>query len=390
MEIKSFYLNSEGRVERDLTPEKIKEARVDTGHLLWLDIFDPQHESGDFLLHDMGFHPLAVDDCMTASHQPAKVDDYGSHIYLIVHGIDYSSTKDFIETARLSMFIADGTVVTVHRVPLFSLDAIIDRIERDTRLLQRPSSLFSYTILDSLHDNILPALDHLAEVAAELEEASIEAPGRKVLQTILQLKRSAVRIQRTLSPQQRIFNRMSRNEFPLISSEASIYFRDLQDQIIQLDVINMGVRDSADNALATYLSSIGIKQNETMRVLAIVAAIFLPLSLIAGIYGMNFTYMPDTQWRWGYFTVLGFMAVAGLSTFYWLFVRKLGLAARSRHLVRNIKPPIEQVRKISSPINAIVDVRDAVTERISHTVANVTPGYREGRSAGKDEGDEKN
>ena len=384
MEIRSFYLNADGEIEKDLDAERLNEARQDKSGLLWLDVMDPDFESADFLVNEMNFHPLAVDDAMSRSHQPAKVDDYQSHLFMIVHGIDYSSDQDFIDTARLSMFVAEGTVLTLHRVSLISVDNVIERIERDIRLMERPASLFSYTILDSLHDGILPALDHLSDVAANLEEISVDAPGRQVLQQILQLKRSTIRIQRTMAPQIRVFNRLSRDEFPIIEEQASLYFRDLQDQVIQLDVINQGVRDTADNALATYLSSIGIKQNETMRVLAIVAAVFLPLSLLAGIYGMNFEHMPDLRWRWGYFMVLGVMLTVGLGTFYWLFIRPFVSDIRKRaEMVMDVKPTIDQVQKMTAPVGSVVDMTDMVTRNVAGTVTgtvgNVVRGVRDRR-----------
>lgn len=384
MQIRSFYLNPEGKIERDLSAERLREARQDKKGLLWLDVFDPDFESAEFLVNEMEFHPLAVDDAMSRSHQPAKADDYQSHLFLIVHGIDYMSTEDFVETARLSMFVTEGTVLTLHRVSLISVDGVIDRIERDVRLMERPASLFSYTILDSLHDAVLPALNHLGEVAAELEEVSIDAPGRQVLQQILQLKRSSIRIQRIMAPQIRVFNRLSRNEFPIIEEQASMYFRDLQDQVIQLDVINQGVRDTADNALSTYLSSIGIKQNETMRVLAIVAAVFLPLSLLAGIYGMNFENMPDLQWRWGYFTVLGVMLTVGFGTFYWLFIRKLTWDIRKRaEMMMDVKPTMDQVQRMTAPMSSMVDMTDVMTRSITGAVtgrvSNVVRGVRDRR-----------
>ncbi len=375
MQIKSFYLNTEGRIEQDLSPERLKEAREDPSGLLWLDVYDPDFECEPFLADEMGFHPLAIGDAFSRQHQPAKVDDYGSHLFMIVHGIDYSSQQEYVETARLSMFVAEALVVTVHRVQMISFDAIIQRIERDTKIMERPASLFSYIIFDSLHDAILPTLDHLSDVAAGLEEVAIDAPGREVLQQILQLKRSTIRIQRTMAPQIRVFNRLSRNEFPLIEEEAAVYFRDLQDQIIQLDVINQGVRDTADNALATYLSSIGIKQNETMRVLAIVAAVFLPLSLLAGIYGMNFTNIPELDVSWGYFAVIGLMAVVGLSTFYWLFARKLILnLRRSSEMIRSIKPPMEHVTRMMSPMDAMVNATDTAARNLSKVVTDTITG----------------
>jgi magnesium transporter len=356
VEIRSFYLNSQKKVERDLTPERLKEARLDTRGLLWLDILDPETEAGPFLLNEMHFHPLAVDDYADKSHQPAKADDYGDHLFLIVHGIDYSSQEEYVETARLSMFITEGTVVTVHRVPLFSLDHVAERVERDARLMERPADLFSYIILDSLHSSVLPTLDHLSEVAAELEEVAVASPGRNLLGTILQLKRSAIRIQRVMAPQVRVFNRMSRGEFPLISAAAAPYFRDLQDQIFQLDVINTGVRDTADNALGACLSSINVKQNETMRVIAIVTAVFLPLGLIASIYGMNFGNMPELDWSWGYYAVLGVMGAYGLAMFYWLGLRRLdwGLRRKARGGMRSMKPDITRVKRIPSTVNTMM------------------------------------
>ncbi len=381
MQIRSFYLNSEGEIERELSPERIQQAMEDKEGLLWLDIFDPDNESGSFLQNEMQFHPLAIDDALGRQHQPSKADDYGSHIFLIVHGIDYSSDEEFVETARLSMFISEGTVVTLHRVSLVSVEMVVDRISRDNRLMKRPSSLFSYTILDSLHDAILPSLDHLGEVAAELEEAAIESPGRQLQQHILQLKRSTIRIQRTMSPQIRVFNRLSRNEFPLVGEHASLYFRDLHDQIVQLDVINQGVRDTADNALATYLSTIGIKQNETMRVLAIVAAIFLPLTLVAGIYGMNFESMPELEWRWGYFAVLGVMLAVGSATFYWLFIRPLDWGwHRGREMMMEMKPSMENIHELMSPVGSVAGVTDKVARNVGNVVNTTVRKRGQGES----------
>lgn len=370
MQFRSFYSNAESKIERDLTPERLKEARDDTEGLLWLDVFDPDFESEPFLVNEMGFHPLAVDDAFSRQHQPAKADEYESHLFLIVHGIDYSSEEDFVETARLAVFVAEGLVVTLRRVELISLDTVAHRIERDEKLMHRPAGLFTYLVLDSLHEAILPTLDHISEVATNLEEVAIEAPGKEVLHHILQLKRSSIRIQRTIAPQLRVFNRLSRNEFAQIDEQSSVYFRDLQDQMIQLDVINQGIRDTADNALATYLSSIGIKQNESMRVLALLAAVFLPLTLIAGIYGMNFSNIPELDWRWGYFGVIGLMGFVGLGTFYLLFIRGRLNLRRSREMMTDLKPPMEHVNRAMSPVSAVLNVTDSVARNITHVVTD--------------------
>ena len=180
MRIRSFYLNPNGQIERDLSPDRAREAREDSSGLLWIDISDPDFEAGEFLSDTMKFHPLAVEDAMSPRHQPAKVEEFDSHLFLINHGIDYSSNEKFVETARLATFIAEATVVTLHRVPLISVDTLADRIERDARIMERPASLFCYSILDLLYDAILPTLDHLSDVAAELDVFDVVGVGGRL------------------------------------------------------------------------------------------------------------------------------------------------------------------------------------------------------------------
>lgn len=115
---------------------------------------------------------------------------------------------------------------------------------------------------------------------------------------------------------------MSRGEFPIISQEARIFYRDIYDHIVRIEDLNQSLRDRADNALATYLSSVANRQNETLRTLSIVATIFLPLMLVAGIYGMNFDNMPELHWPWGYFAVLGFMATVIVGIIGWFWARR--------------------------------------------------------------------
>jgi magnesium transporter len=114
-----------------------------------------------------------------------------------------------------------------------------------------------------------------------------------------------MRVHRIMAPQREVLNRLSRGDFPQIGPDARIFFRDVYDHIVRLEELNQSTLDRADNALSTYLSAVANRQNETMRVLAVVATIFMPLTLLAGIYGMNFHYMPELAWRWGYFAVLG-------------------------------------------------------------------------------------
>jgi magnesium transporter len=136
------------------------------------------------------------------------------------------------------------------------------------------------------------------------------------------LKRSVLRIHRVIAPQREILNRLSRGEFSLINEEAEIFYRDIYDHLIRIEDLNQTIRDMTDNALSTYLSSVANKQNDSMKMLTIVATIFMPLTLLAGIYGMNFEYMPELKWHWAYFCIWGVILVAIAGMIGWFWARK--------------------------------------------------------------------
>jgi magnesium transporter len=183
------------------------------------------------------------------------------------------------------------------------------------------ADFLAHTLVDTLIDNVLPTIDKMSDVAQDIEEETLRNPQPPTLEAILKLKRSTLRVHRVMAPQREVLNRLSRGEFSIIRSEAQIYYRDIYDHLVRIEDLNQTIRDRADNALATYLSSVANKQNETMKVLSIIAAIFLPLTLVAGIYGMNFEYMPELRVPWAYFAVLGFMGIVIIGVMWWFWAR---------------------------------------------------------------------
>jgi magnesium transporter len=202
--------------------------------------------------------------------------------------------------------------------------------------MKRGADFLAHALMDALIDNILPTIDEMSDRAEEIEEEVIRGPQQVTLEAILQLKRSALRIHRIAAPQRDVLNRLSRGEFRAISEEARIFYRDVYDHIMRIEDMNQSLRDRASDALSTYLSSVANRQNETMRVLSIVATIFLPLMLVAGIYGMNFENMPELTWGWGYFAILGFMATVIAGALLWFRARNWMTWGRRR--VARIRP----------------------------------------------------
>jgi magnesium transporter len=260
--------------------------------------------------------------------------------------------SEIVETAELAIFLGPHFVVSNHNFPLYSVEAIKQRVENDARPMRRGADFLTYALIDVLIDNVLPTVDKMGEVADDIEEEVIRNPQQTLLEAILKLKRSTVRVHRVMAPQREVLNRLSRGDFPMIREEVRIFYRDVYDHLVRIEDLNQAIRDTADNILATYLSSVANRQNETMRVLSIVATIMLPLTLVAGIYGMNFEYMPELRWPWGYFAVLGFIAFVIIGALWWFWAR--GWVNWGRKQVTRIKPFAVRPEKLTGYVGRLV------------------------------------
>lgn len=336
MPFKAYYLTPEGDLRRELSKEDVQAAFESKQGLLWVDICETTEEDSEFLARNFGFHHLAIEDCVSTRVHPPKVDDFGDYLFIIVHGINHAAESDIVETTELAIFLGPHFVVSNHNSPLYSVESVRRLVEDGGRPLRRGADFFAYSLIDALVDNVLPTIDAMSDVADEIDEEVILSPQQSILEDILKLKRSVLRLHRVMAPQRETMNRLSRGEFPIIRGEAQIFYRDIYDHVVRIEDLNQTLRDRADNALATHLSSMANRQNETMRVLAIVAAIFLPLTLLAGIYGMNFENMPELGWSWGYFAVLGVMGAVIVIVLWRFWARKWVVVGRRR--VIRIKP----------------------------------------------------
>ncbi|MBI4202647.1 MAG: magnesium/cobalt transporter CorA [Chloroflexi bacterium] len=329
----AFYRNPQGMVTTGLTEAQIRDALATPGGLLWVDFPQTSPEDGELMEKVFGFHPLAVADCVSPEVHPPKIDDFEDYLFLIVHGINYEATGALVETAELGLFLGKNYVVTCPNASILALAHIRNDVQSSGRLLQRGADLLAYAIMDALIANIMPVVDRMTEVLDDIETEVLQFPNQPVLEAILRLKRSVQRLHRIMIPQRDIFNRLSRGDHALVTKDAQVFYRDVYDRIARLQDLTQGLRDLADNALETYLSSVSVRQNETMKTLTIVATIVLPLSLLASIYGMNFEHMPELAWRWAYFAVLGFMALFATVMLVFFFAREW--VRRSRQRLRN-------------------------------------------------------
>lgn len=304
----ALYLAPDGKLSQQLSVEQIKNALASGEGLLWLDTQDVASEERQLLLEVFHFHPLAVEDCVSKDIHSPKVDEFEDHLFIIVHGINYHAESDVVETTELALFVGKNYMVTNHDVPLRSVDSVLERVQVDGRLMRRGADFLAHDLLDALVDDIMPTIDGLMEKGTDIEAEVLQNPRRETLASIMQHKRSILALQRVMAPQREIMNSLSRGDYPVISGRAQIYYRNIYDHLVRIEILTQNLRDLVEGALNTYLSSVSNRLGEVMKVMSIVAAIFLPLALIAGIYGMNFANMPELEWRYGYFVVWGVMA----------------------------------------------------------------------------------
>ncbi len=309
----SCYLTPDGRLLDQLKTEQIRDSLATGEGLLWLDMEDVTNEDAELLSNVFCFHPLAVADCASKNIHPPKIDDFERYLFIIVHGINYHIESDVVETTELALFLGKNYVVTSHDIPMRSVSSILDRVRKDGRPMGRGVDFLAHDLIDALVDNFMPTIQEMDEKSDQLEAEVLHEPKRETLMSIMQLKRSILALTRVTLPQREIMNGLSRGDYPFISERAQIYYRNIYDHLVRIEMLTLGLRDMAESVLSTYLSSVSNRMNEVMKVLTLIATIFIPLTFITGIYGMNFANMPELEWRYGYFVILTAMAVIGIS-----------------------------------------------------------------------------
>jgi magnesium transporter len=305
--IRSIFCPKKGSRQLELTPNQIAKALKDPEGLLWVSLEQPTDAELYQVLGDIfHFHPLAIEDCISDAYQPPKVDIFDSYLFIIVHALQPDFPLDHLDTMELNCFLGANYLVTSFRCPAMApVQAVWERLERDERPLERGADFLCYTILDRLVDEYLPILDAMDEEIDQLEDQVLAKPKPTVLQRILSLKHSILILRRIIAPQREVMNRLSRDDLPQIADQHRIYFRDIYDHLVRTHDLSESIRDVVTGTLDTYLSATNNRLSEVMKALTIVSTIFLPLSFVAGIYGMNFDYLPELHWRYGYLSVWG-------------------------------------------------------------------------------------
>ncbi|MFP5320429.1 MAG: magnesium/cobalt transporter CorA [Acidimicrobiia bacterium] len=305
-----FHVGDDGQ-RREVDPQRIDDL---AGGWTWLDVVDPDEAHTHALAERFGLHRTTREDLL--EQQIPKFDDLGRYRVFVVHALAPDPTA--IRTVEVDVVVGDDWVVTVHAEPVRSIEVLTDRIHRADFTLDGPFHL-ACRLFELVGERYLPILDDVDTQVLDLEEGAVEGIPT-VLPDIHALRRDIAVLRRSLAPQRRMLETLARSR----SERSDPAGRDLADAVDH-HVHMVESLDSAHQMVATlvdtYRSATAERLNEVMKVLTVFSAIFLPLTLVAGIYGMNFVFMPELDERWGYPAALGTMAVVGVGL--WLyFVRR--------------------------------------------------------------------
>jgi len=328
------YRKDSDKVEEGFTADDLPGLLAEKDSVIWVDLLGEKPEQVEqarqLLLGVFHFHPLTVEDCIETRNQP-KVEAFPDHFYFIVHGIKPGETGpgNFV-TKELDGYLGPNYVVTYHDQRFRSIKAVKLQVRSSTFACQRGAAYLLHQILDNIVDLYMPIVDDFDKEINNLEVRvlGMRKSDTAVLEDVMDLRRSVARLRRISARQMEVLYRMSHGEFPQIPENVLPFFRDVHDHLMRISDLADSYRDLVGSLFDIHFSVVANRTNDVMKALAVLSAIILPLSLIAGIYGMNFENMPELKSRNGYFITLGVMAAISIFLLYhfwrrgWIFQKE--------------------------------------------------------------------
>lgn len=316
------YGGQEGVQESIVTDGEQMRRAFDDGHVTWIDV---QGFGDQSMMQQIGkvfaLHPLLLEDVVNLP-QRAKSETYGDQLLLIVKMVSLEETS-IVELQQISIIIGRTYVITFQEHPSEVLTSIRNRIlSKTSSLHQNHADYLAYSITDTIVDAYYPVLEVLGDRLEVLEDLVVMSPSREILDELNRLKNRLVNLRRAIWPQREAIHTLVRDENAMFDEKVRVYLRDIHDHCVQTcEVVEM-YREMVSSMINTYLTAVANRTNEVMKVLTIVSTVFIPLTFIAGVYGMNFHYMPELAFHWGYPIVWAVMLITAAAML--LYFRRIG------------------------------------------------------------------
>ena len=295
----------------------ISDLREIDDNVVWADVSDPTSRDFEELAEEFGFHHLSIEDCRN-EHQRPKVEEYTGYYFMVLYESELAGPNDRLELRELNIFLGKNYLVTVHSRPIRAIETAKRLWHEWNDRSELGSGLIAYLLIDAIVDDYLPLLDIISEHMDDLEDSIFGEWRAEVIQDIFIVKKKLLYLRRAVTPLRDVFNTLLRREQPIFPREIHVYFQDVYDHLIRVaDTIDT-LRDMLSSTMDAYLSVSGNRMNKIMKRLTSVSTILMSVTLIAGIYGMNFIFMPELRWRYGYVYALLSMVAVGLALYGYL------------------------------------------------------------------------
>ena len=253
---------------------------------LWVDLSQPTPEEARILSDPFQFHELSIEDALSEIHHP-KIESYGSYLYIILHGINFSASEHCFSTQDVDFFLGEQFLVTVHPGASRTLAEMSTVCARNDRALGEGPGALLHRIVDAMVDHYRPEVDALSDRLDALETEVFDRPDARLARQILEVKSDVSSLRRVVLPQRDVIGRLARREFPIIGEQLAYRFRDVHDHLVRIVDESVFFQDRVTSLLDAHLSQVSNQLNNVMKVLTIIATLFMPLTVLTGMYGMN-------------------------------------------------------------------------------------------------------
>ncbi|MBL7177726.1 MAG: magnesium/cobalt transporter CorA [Desulfobacteraceae bacterium] len=322
VEIKVVDYNESKIDEKEISTVDESPHDKDTSTVTWININGlHQVDIIESIGKTFGLHPLVLEDIVNTEQRP-KIEEFDDYIFIIMKMLSYDKKNDLIIFEQFSLVLGKNYIISFQEREGNIFNSIHDRIRnRVGRIRQRGPDYLAYALLDTIVDNYFIVLETIDEKIESIEEDLMTKPGAEALQLIHHFKKELTFIKKAIWPSREVISKLVSEELDLFDDRTIVFLRDVRDHVIQLNETIETLRDMATGLLDVYLSSVSNKMNDVMKILTIIATVFIPLTFIAGIYGMNFKYIPELEWKWGYPLILFVMFIIIVVMLIW-FKRK--------------------------------------------------------------------
>lgn len=299
---------------RDITLEELEHIHI---KWYWVDFNEPTPEEAKLLEQYYHFHPLAIEDCVHHLLQRPKVDHYEDTHFFVLHSLN----QETLAAEEIDLFWGENFIVTFHLNPSNELDVAWNRMAEEKQMLEIGHAYVAHLVMDKLVDQYFPAAYQLEDQLSEIEANDRKNSIQGIMDDIFEIRSKLLKLRKTILPMRDLLYRIINSERIEGVKDHLLYFTDIYDHLLKLSEMIESNREMTADMRDSYVSLNSNRMNAIMKTLTVITTIFMPLTFIVGIYGMNFDNMPELHWKWGYFIVLGFLVCGGIGMYAW-FRRK--------------------------------------------------------------------